>query len=241
MPIDLLVFGAHPDDAELGCGGTLLKAKARGYRTAIVDLTRGELGTRGTAETRRLESQSAAAALALDERITLDLPDGAIAVDGESKRKVVEALRRLRPKVVIAPHTVDFHPDHANAGTLITEAFFLAKLEKYPADGEPHLPARLLYYPAHDRVSPTIVVDISAFFERKLEVVRCYRSQLFGAEGGDPETRLSRKEFLEIYRAAHIYYGFLAGCRYGEPFLVRSPLWVDDPVALFAREAPHSP
>jgi N-acetylglucosamine malate deacetylase 1 len=166
MPVDVVAFGPHPDDVELLVGGTLLRLAALGYRTAIVDLTAGEMGTRGTREKRKAEAQEAATHLGAVDRRCLDLGDGRVTPDWPSKMKVVEAIRELRPQLVFTNYWESNHPDHANSGPLVEEATYLAGLSKIDAGGEPHRPSRVIYYFVPHRVAPSFIVDISDYWEK---------------------------------------------------------------------------
>ena len=176
---DVLAFGPHPDDVEIACGGTLLLMKQAGMSVAIVDCTRGEMGSRGTAADRDAEAEAASRALGLDARGNLGLKDTGIRDDDAATDLVVSALRSVRPKVVFAPHEHDVHPDHTNAARLVGRAHFLAGLRAHrPQLGAPHRAQTLLRYPGNQLVEPTVVVDISAVADQKVEVVRCYASQI---------------------------------------------------------------
>ena len=176
---DVLAFGPHPDDIEIGCGGTLLLLLQGGHSVALVDCTRGEMGSWGTVHERDQEAIAAATALAVTARCNLKLPDTGIRSDDEATDRVVAAIRAVRPKLVFAPHAKDVHPDHTAAAELIARAHFLSGLRNYqPHLGEPHRARTLLRYPGNQPVEPTLVVDISSVVEQKEVVVRCYRSQL---------------------------------------------------------------
>ena len=182
-PLDVLAIGPHRDDVELTCGGTLLKAAAQGHRTGILDLTRGEMGTRGSAELRAAEAEAAARVLGLVVRENLRLPDAGITNTQETRAALVQVLRRVRPTIVIGPSPVGRHPDHRLAAELIRDACFLAGIVKFAPGLPAHRPRKLLHAVAYreDFVKPTFVVDVSDQFERKLEAIRCYGSQFDGA------------------------------------------------------------
>jgi bacillithiol biosynthesis deacetylase BshB1 len=227
-----MVVAPHPDDAEISCGGTILALVARGARVAVVDMTRGERGTRGDEATRQAECAAATAALGLAERANLGLPDTAVRDDDEALSRLVGVLRRMRPRVLLAPLDRDLHPDHAATGAAVSRAFFHAGLVRVlPELGPPHRPQLLLRYPLHEEVSATLCVDISEFAERKLDVIRCYASQL---PGDDPAARahLSGLDPLERARARDLFYGALCGCRAAEPFATAAPLRVRDLLSL---------
>ena len=217
-PIDLLAIAAHRDDVEQTCGGTLLVQRALGYSTAILDLTRGESGTRGTAAEREAEANAAAHILGVSHREALDLPDGSLQNTPEARLKVAAVLRRLRPRVVILPYWQGRHPDHYTASTLGYEACFAAGLSRLDAPGAPHRPYKILYASLYADVRPTLVVDISAHIETRLQSLLAYRSQygnrLEGAGLFVPEEEIRERTF-----ATARHYGLLGGVRYAEPFV----------------------
>ncbi len=231
---DFAVFAPHPDDAELSCGGLLIKLAAKGYATAVVDMTRGELGTRGDADTRATEAAVATKVLGLAERINLGLPDGALESYVESRRVVAQAIRTLRPTVVALPYWKDNHPDHYNGSRLVYEGVHLAGLKNGDSEGNPFRVRQLLYYMGRIDFTPSLVVDVTTEFEKKFEAVRTYESQLYKAGRPGPETDIGSENFLRRWEARHTGYGAMIGTAYGEPYFVRSPLRVDDPVAFFA-------
>jgi N-acetylglucosamine malate deacetylase 1 len=224
---DVLAIAAHCDDVEQTCGGTLLRMAARGLRTAILDLTQGEAGTRGTAEDRAREAEQAARLLGVGWRQALDLPDGAIENTLENRIKIVRVLRLVRPRVVILPYWQARHPDHAIVATLGYEACFLSGLAKVDTDASPHRPFKIVYASLYADVRPTFVVDITDFIEQRHVALMAYRSQYANqAAGGGlfvPEEEIRERTFAE---ARH--YGLLAGVRYGEPFVQREVGLVDD-------------
>lgn len=231
--IDLLAIAPHPDDAELFCGGTLIRAADQGYETGILDLSGGERGSRGTREQRQREAERAAEVLGLAVRRTLGLPDAGLRNDEESRVRLVEQIRELRPRTVILPYFEGRHPDHRVAAELGYDACYLAGLTNYPAAGPPHRPAKLLYALAYREHAPkpTFVVDISPVFERKLEAVRCYGSQ-FDDVKALGELFPAEVPFYDLVRIQDAHYGSLIRAGYGEPFYTRETLQVDDVVAL---------
>lgn len=236
MPhIDLLAFAPHPDDAELLCGGTLAKAAREGRRTAIVDLTRGEMGTRGSVEIRAAEAAAAAQVLGLAHRENLGLPDSGLENTPANRVLIAKVIRRLRPQVVIAPAPKGRHPDHRIAAQMIRDGCFLAGIRKTDPDSEPHRPRKLLHAITYreDHVKPTFVVDISDDFETKLRAVACYDSQFEGViQAG--EVYPNGEPLAEIIRHQSAHYGSLIRCRYGEPFWTQETVRVDDVMALEA-------
>ncbi|MGH9460872.1 MAG: bacillithiol biosynthesis deacetylase BshB1 [Vicinamibacteria bacterium] len=233
MAVDVVAFGPHPDDVELLVGGTLLRLAALGYRTAIVDLTAGEMGTRGTREKRKAEADEAARHLGVTTRRCLDLGDGRVTPDLHSKMKVVMAIRELRPSLVFTNYWESNHPDHANAGPLVEEAAYLSGLSRIDVGGEPHRPNRVIYYFVPHRVPPSFIVDISDYYEKKLHAVQSYRSQFHDPTSSEPQTTLSHPDFFARIEGIHRYYGALIDATFGEAFYVREALKVDDPIAFF--------
>jgi bacillithiol biosynthesis deacetylase BshB1 len=230
--LDVLAFSPHPDDAELYCAGTLLLHKREGRRVGITDLTRGELSTRGTPETRAAETDEATRLLGLDHRGNLDIPDGGIDNTAEQRLTVVRELRRLRPRIVLLPWHTDRHPDHEHASVLVREALFasgLRRIESVDAQGrqqEPHRPVRAYYYMLSEDFMPDFIVDISAVFDAKLAAIRAYRSQFHtgGAATDGPRTYISTPEFLQSLIGRSQRLGFHVGGDYGEGFAGLQPL-----------------
>jgi bacillithiol biosynthesis deacetylase BshB1 len=224
---DVLAIAAHRDDVEQTCGGTLLRMAARGLRTAILDLTQGEAGTRGTADERAREAEEAARILGVGWRQALTVPDGAIENTLENRVAIVHVLRRLRPRVVILPYWQARHPDHAVTGTLGYDACFLAGLKKIDTDTEPHRPFKIVYASLYADVRPSFVVDVTPFIEQRHLALMAYRSQYANQSAGSglfvPEEEIRERTFAE---ARH--YGLLAGVRYGEPFVQKEVGLVDD-------------
>jgi N-acetylglucosamine malate deacetylase 1 len=241
---DVLAIAAHRDDVEQTCGGTLLRMASRGLRTAILDLTQGEAGTRGNAESRALEAAEAADRLGVGWRQALDLPDGAVENTLENRLKVVRVLRLLRPRVVILPYWQARHPDHATVAALGYQACFLSGLAKAPAvrptspstidamdesqtDAQPFRPFKIVYASLYADVRPSFIVDITPFIEQRHAALMAYRSQYADQPAGGglfvPEEEIRERTFAE---ARH--YGLLAGVRYGEPFVQKEVGLVDD-------------
>lgn len=233
MPIDLLAIAAHRDDVELTCAGTLLKAADQGYRTAILDLTAGETGTRGSAEVRGTEAMAAAKILGVAERRNAGLPDAHLANTDETRRVLVEQIRHFAPRVVILPFPVGRHPDHRVASELARDACYLAGLARYDAPGAPHRPHKILYALAYreDPVKPTFVVDITDQFERKMQALRCYASQFDGALSAG-EIFPTGQDLYSLVETQCAHYGSLIRTRYGEPFFTHETVRIEDVVAL---------
>jgi len=235
-PFDIVVFSAHPDDAELCCGGLLLLAAAQGRRTAVVDVTRGELGSLGTPETRAQEAAAAAQVLGLHERRNLGIPDGHVRDTDDNRRLIVRTVRELRPTIVITPPLNDHHPDHMGVAELVRQSFYLCAIRKYLPELPPWRPKALLTHFSSRHQSPQFVVDISSVIDRRMEAVRCYRSQFESQQEGFP-VRIASKKFLDAIQANLGHYGSLIGVAYGEPYNSEVPLGVTDLVSLFNVEA----
>jgi bacillithiol biosynthesis deacetylase BshB1 len=236
MNLDLLAIAAHPDDVELTCGGTLLKMAQQGYKTGILDLTAGEMGTRGTPETRAKEAAKAAKLLRVKWRGTLGVPDSDVQPTRQHKLRLAAVIRQLRPKTVILPYWEARHPDHYHASTLGYEGCFLAGLKQLPLEGEPFRPFKILYSISYADVRPTFVVEISAQYRQRHRAILAYSTQ-FGPKSGLTKSKV----FLAIDRlegqmnqlARH--YGEMIGVQYGEPFLQKELMKVDDVVKLEVR------
>ena len=236
MKLDLLAIAAHPDDVELTCGGTLLKTAQLGYKTGILDLTQGEMGTRGTPETRAKEAATAAKILRVSWRGTLGVPDSDVQPTRQHKLRLAQVIRELRPHTVILPYWEARHPDHYHAATLGYEGCFLAGLRQLPIEGEAHRPFKILYSTSYAPVRPTFVVDISEQFEARRRAILAYGSQ-FRPKKRDKKSKV----YLAIDRlddemnqlARH--YGQMIGVKFGEPFLQKELVAVDDVIKLSIR------
>jgi bacillithiol biosynthesis deacetylase BshB1 len=224
---DILAIAAHRDDVEQTCGGTLLKMRALGIPTAILDLTRGEAGTRGSAKERAAEAAKAAAILGVGWREALDIPDGRVENTYENRLKIVEVLRRVRPRVVILPYWAGRHPDHYNSATLGYEACFLSGLAKIETGAPPHRPFKIVYASLYADVRPSFVVDITPHIEDRHRALMAYESQYANRETGSglfvPEEEIRERTF-----ATARHYGLLAGVRYAEPFVQKETGLVED-------------
>ena len=231
--LDVLAIGPHPDDAELGCGGTLALLARRGRRVGIAHLTRGEAGTRGTVEARRREAERAAEALGAVTLEVLDCGDGGLRTGPDEEDALIDLLRRLRPELVLGPPPVDRHPDHGRAGRLVEDTCFYAGLARR-GQGEPHRPAALWTYMGHDSFEPDLVVDVGEAWEAKMRALDAYESQLhrLGADRRGPATKVASPEFRLAMEGRARHYGLLIGAAYGEPFASRLPLAVRDPLAI---------
>jgi bacillithiol biosynthesis deacetylase BshB1 len=231
--VDLLAIAAHRDDVELTCSGTLIKAVTLGRRTAVIDLTQGEAGTRGSAELRATEASRAAEIMGLTARVNLGFPDAALVNTPETRIALARAIRRFQPRVVIAPARDGRHPDHHTAAQLVRDACFMAGLEKVAPDVPKHRPHKLVHCLTYreDHIKPTFVVDISDAFEQKLDAIRCYASQFDGViQGG--EVFPNGEPLYDVVRFQAAHYGSLIRVRYGEPFFTSETMRVDDITAL---------
>lgn len=224
--VDLAIFAAHPDDAEIGCGGLLLLAHAQGLRTAIVNLTAGEMGTRGTVQTRAVEAAAAAKILKTKYTICLDFPDTEIGQSPRHEDPIISCLRSLKPRVIAVPHTQDRHPDHAASGALVERCRQLAAIGA-KSTGDPHRVDLLLRYGVHAHFNPTFVLDVTLVWEERMQAVRAYGSQ-FGTDADQADTPLSGGDFLEIISARARYFGAMVGARYGEAYQTDRPLRFGD-------------
>jgi N-acetylglucosamine malate deacetylase 1 len=235
--LEVLGVFAHPDDAELTVAGTLLKLKSLAYRTGVADMTRGEMGTRGTSEIRAKEALDAAHVLGLDTRVNLELPDGHLLVTEDTRTAVVRVMRKFRPQVVFTSHWDDPHPDHAATARIVREAARLATMRNYDAEsGLAAIKMPAIAHAVYSRlVTPSFVVDTSEFEEVKMKAIKAYASQFFDPHSKEPTTRISEPAFLKQIEDRARYYGSLIGVDAGEPFYVREALNVDDPFALLTR------
>jgi bacillithiol biosynthesis deacetylase BshB1 len=236
MRLDLLAFGAHPDDIELFAGGTLAKMAALGYAAGVVDMSRGELGSRGTPAIRAKEARKAARILGLKVRENLGLPDGDIRVTAAARMKVIRVLRKYRPSLVLVHHWEDKHPDHVNTSRLVTEAAHHAGLDKINTGQERFRPTAVLYFKLPAGTLPSLVVDISDYAEQRLAAIQAYGSQLFDPSSQEPATYLSQPDFLARVAAVHTYFGALIGRAMGEGFFVKGTLEVPDLVDFFKHQ-----
>ena len=235
--LDVLAIFSHPDDAELSVAGTLLKLKSQGYRTGVCDMTRGEMGTRGTPEIRAQEALDAARIMKLDVRLNLEQPDGHVQPTEVARTALVRVLRTHQPKVLITTHEDDPHPDHANTSIIVRQAARLATMKRYDEEqGLAPVPMPAIMHSLFSRrIVPSFVVDVSDFVDEKMSAIRAYGSQFYSAESKEPATRISQRGFLSEIEYRMRYFGSLIGVEAGEPFYVREALNVDDPLALLTR------
>ena len=234
MKLDILAFGAHPDDVELGCGGTIVKEISKGKKVGIIDLTRGELGTRGTAETRDAESSEAAKILGVATRQSMEFADGFFVNDKYHQIELIKMIRKYRPEIVLCNAVTDRHIDHGKGSSLVSDACFLSGLLKIDTktqdkDGwqEPWRPKQVYHYIQWKNLEPDVVVDISEFIQLKIQAVMAYKTQFYNPNDDAPETPISSKNFIDSieYRARDL--GRLIGTEYGEGFTVERHIAVD--------------
>jgi len=236
MKLDVLAVGAHPDDVELGCGGTVALLARRGLAVGILHLTRGEAGTRGTIEERRVEAEKAASILGVGLVEFLDFGDGGLRTGTAEEDRLITVLRRLRPEMVLAPAPADRHPDHGRAHRLIIDCCYYSGLTKR-GSGEAHRPAAVFSYMQHDPFEPSFVIDVGSTWELKMEALKVYRSQLYqgDSESDEPATKVASREFRQAVVGRAQHFGLLIGASYGEPFWSHLPLAVADPWMLLPR------
>ena len=233
MAVDVLAIAAHADDIELSCAGTLVALRQRGRSFGLLDLTRGEMGTRGTPEIRRREAQRAAEILGASFRETLDFGDGGLATGREQELALVDLIRRERPRLIFTSYPEDRHPDHRRAGHLVADAAYYAGLRKLETTHPAHRPQQTLYFSAAYVHPPTFVVDVTSAMKTRLEAIRAYASQFHDPASKEPPTLLSQHSFLAAIEARARHFGFLIGVEFGEGFVSERPPRIDDPVAAF--------
>lgn len=235
--VDVLAVFAHPDDLELSIGGTMLKLKSLGYATGALDVTRGEMGTRGTVEGRAKEAEKAAGILKLNLRENLSLPDGHVFNNGESRSAMVRAFRRLKPRVIFTHQLDDSHPDHNCIAQLVRDCIRLAAMRNFDAEtGDEKIPPPIVAHTVFSRlVPPSFVVDVTEFHEQKMAAIKAHASQFYDPNSKEPETMLTGERYLDDIASRSRYFGTLIDAQYGEPFYVREALNIDDPFALLTR------
>jgi N-acetylglucosamine malate deacetylase 1 len=226
MKLDILVLAAHPDDAELGCGGTIARHVSLGHRVGIVDFTQGELGTRGSIEIRRQEATNAGRVLGLTVRRNLQLPDGFFKNEKDHQLEVVKAIRQYQPDIVLSNAVYDRHPDHGRGSDLAFESCFLSGLVKVETslEGEKQSPWRpkvMYHYIQSQLIVPDFVVDISPFWEKKMEAISAFKTQFYDPSSTEPQTYISNPAFLKLLEARAVEFGHGIGVKYGEGFTVR--------------------
>ena len=233
MKLDILAFGAHPDDVEISCGATLLKYTKEGKSIGIIDLTKGELGTRGSTEKRYEEANKAAVFLGLKFRENLNMGDGFIAHSKENKLKIIECIRKYQPELILANSVHDRHPDHAKGANLVAEASFLSGLRKIEteSDGLPqeaYRPKMLLHYVQDYYLTPDVILDVSETGKEKIELIKCYGSQFYNPSSKEPKTPISGEEFFDYLEGRMLSLGRELGVKYGEAYTIDRTLGVKD-------------
>ena len=232
MKTDVIVYGAHPDDAELAMGGTIAKLTSNWLNVGLIDLTQGEMGTRGDLETRFNEASDAASILKVAFRENLKLEDGNIEINRENTLQVVAAIRKHKPKIVFAPYFKDRHPDHIKTSQLIKEAIFLSGLSKLQIPGkdkndEAYRPEKLFYYMQTYTFDPSFIINIDDSFENKMKAIKAFKTQFHDPKSSEPETFISRPEFLNFIESRAMFYGFKIGKKYGEAFFCEEEIELD--------------
>jgi len=224
--LDVIVFAPHPDDAELGCGGAIVKGTQMGLSFGIIDLTAGEMGTWGDAETRLKEAEKAREIMGVKIRENLRFPDAFLEVNKETVLAVANKIRQYRPKIILAPYWEDRHPDHVATSLIVTKAYHYAKLRKIKLDFPEYRAKQLIYYELNQPFTPSFIMDISDVFEKKMEAIMAYKSQFkrFVENPNDKSKSYIRFRFFK----KSMYYGSLIGAAYGEPFLLKTPLKLRD-------------
>jgi bacillithiol biosynthesis deacetylase BshB1 len=226
--VDALFFAAHADDIELACGGTIAKLVSDGRRAGIVDLTRGEMGTRGTPEIRLRESRAAARILGATFREQFDFGDGGLRTGRDEEMHIIEIVRRWRPSIIFAPWPDERHPDHTRSGRLVAEASFYAGLRKIQTKLPAHRPQAVVYYVQNYLPPLSFVMDVTESWETKMKAINCYKSQFFDRKSKEPRTFIAEEKFLEIIDARGKHFGALIGARYGEAYVTKQPPRIDD-------------
>ena len=232
MKLDVLVFASHPDDAELAMGGTIAKFTHNNLKVGIIDLTRGELSTRGTPLSRKNEATKAASVLKTSLRENLNIPDGNIERSKTNIIKLVKVIRQYKPKIVFAPYFNDRHPDHINTSLIVKEAVFSSGLIKVKTNQnnksqEAYRPKKIFYYMQTYTFNPSFIQDITGYHDTKMEAVMSYSTQFYDSKSKEPQTFISRPEFLNYIRSRSVFYGFQIGKQYGEPFYCEEQIELD--------------
>ena len=238
LTVDAIFFDAHPDDIELSCGGTIVNFAARGLRVGIVDLTSGEMGTRGTPETRKREAAASARILGAAYREQLDFGDGGLRTGRAEEMRIIEVVRKYRPAVVFAPWPDERHPDHARAGRLITESSFYAGLRALETGAKAHRPQTTIYYMQNYLVPPSFVIDVTKEWKTKMRAIGAFKSQFYNPNSKEPETFIARKNFLDMIEARGRHFGALIGVEYGEAYVTKQPPKIEDVIAAYGGREP---
>jgi bacillithiol biosynthesis deacetylase BshB1 len=233
MKLDILAFGVHPDDVELSCSGTLMRHIAQGKKVGIIDLTQGELGSRGTAQTRMEEANAASVVMGISVRDNLKMADGFFEINEENKRSIIQQIRKYRPEIVLCNAVSDRHPDHGRAAKLVSEACFLSGLVKVETelDGQnqqAYRPRVVYHYIQDVYMKPDFVVDVTEFVDRKIEAIKSYKTQFYDPNSKEPQTPISGKEFFDFVKGRMMQFGRPIGVEFGEGFTVDRELGVND-------------
>ncbi|HYM61569.1 MAG TPA: bacillithiol biosynthesis deacetylase BshB1 [Thermoanaerobaculia bacterium] len=231
--VDLLFVGAHPDDIELSCGGTIVNSVKSGLSAGMLDLTRGEMGTRGTPQARKREAGNAAKVLGASFREQLDFGDGNLQTTREQELQIIDVIRRTRPRLVFVSYPDDRHPDHARAGRVVTDAAFYAGLRQLETGYPAHRPQTVIYYLQNYPIPPSFVVDVGSTWKTKMRAIAAYKSQFHDPKSKEPMTFISDPRFLEVIEARGRHYGALIGATWGEAFVTKQPPRVDDLIAAY--------
>ena len=231
--VDLLFVSAHPDDTELSCGGTIVTSVKRGLRCGMIDLTRGEMGTRGTPQTRKREAQASAKILGASFREQLDFHDGGLLTGREQELELIEIIRRTKPKLIFTPYPDDRHPDHTRAGRLVTEAAFYAGLKSMKTRYDAHRPQATIYYIQNYQRDFSFVVDVTAAWKTKMRAIAAFKSQFHDPKSKEAPTFIARPEFIQMIEARGKHYGELIGAPFGEAFVTKQPPRVDDVIGAY--------
>ena len=229
----ILFFAAHPDDVELSAGGTLAKLVRDGHTVGMIDLTRGEMGTRGTPQTRRREAANSAKALGAAFREQLDFGDGGLRTGREEELQLIDVIRRHKPRLVFVSYPDERHPDHVRAGKLVTDASFYAGLRALETAHPPHRPQAVIYYLQNYLPTPSFVVDVTATWKTKQRAIAAFKSQFYDPKSKEPKTILSDPKFLEMIDARGRHFGAMIGAKFGEAFVTKQPPKVEDVVAAY--------
>lgn len=231
--VDILAVSAHADDIELCCGGTLIRAIDQGQKVGVADLTRSEMGTRGSAEIREREAEQARKVLGAAFRVQFDFGDGGFRTGREEEMAFIRLVRDVRPQVVLAPYPDDRHPDHTRAGRLATEASFYAGLTRIDTGQKAHRPQTVIYFLQNYQPPPSFVVDVTAAFDRKMKAVGAYKSQFHNPKSKEPATFIAKESFLQMIEGRARHFGQMIGVDFGEAFVTKLPPRVDDLVAAY--------
>jgi bacillithiol biosynthesis deacetylase BshB1 len=231
--VDALAIAAHPDDVEMCCAGTLAKLKAAGRSFGVLDLTRGEMGTRGDSEVRDAEARRAAEILGASFRKSLDFGDGGLRTGRSEEDALIDAIRRYRPRIIFTSYPEDRHPDHVRAGQIVADAAFYAGLRKRETAHPAHRPQQVLFFSTMYYHTPSFVVDVSATYHLRRDAILAFSSQFHNPGSSEPETMLSAEKFLKEIEARARHYGQMTGVEFGEGFISKRPVRIDDPLAAF--------